>query len=1280
MLSYCVVYLVLVCLVVENVAFESSSKAMCTKTFTRSAQSTSCNKCDWYGNLSHSLSLHIEDNTVLMFCSDKTVLSDLIHIANKTNVSLLGLANTSTVIHCRKSGNGSPGLRFTNIIQLQISNISLLGCGALHDGLTFTVNSTTTIPFLASIYIYNSTDIHIQYVNIEDGNGTGLAIIDTVGFVKVAYSNFKNNSIKANSSLSEGGGVYVDFTYCPPGIVSECEAFPRNNKNSTYLFSHNTFVANKASVVTKSHNTAPLRYHAQKTNFQRVGRGGGISLYFRADASSNSITVEHCSFLANNATLGGGLFITFHDTPRNNLVVVRNCDFTRNVAKNGGGGIDAGFLFFNNRLTLRPVGNEVTFEHCNMTSNIAKYGGGTKLFSTKSIFNRLNNSIIFVKCLWQQNKAQFGSAVEISPHVWNTIAAGYLPNLEFKDCKFSSNFRQDVTVREGIYANYTWGKGILLTTVFPIHFSGNTSFNSNNSSALYASSSSIEFAAGSMVEFNHNRGYRGGAVALIGFSALHVRDNSTFLFINNTAISKGGAIVYQSNNRLDFVSSRSCFIQYVGDTKLVEERAINFYFQGNKAGRMTETYGQTIYATTILPCQRGCFTRENRISLHGLDCIGNLTFINQKKHEVSTSGARFDVQRSYTQQPVSVIPGRETELKFQILDDLNSETFDSYHVLLVQSSSNKGSVRLDPTYSYITDKKVRLYGNAGDRVHIQLGTTGFREITISFEIKMEQCPPGYVTQMNSEQKGSECICSASTMNKTYVGIDWCNQNEFKAYMKRGYWFGYDGTETEENLQSGYCPRGFCFGKESEVSERLKPTNVSLRQFVCSDFRQGKLCGSCVDNHSHFFHSDNYNCFANKNCSVGLLLYIVSELVPVSILFMIVIFFNVKLTSGSVNGFIFFIQFIDTMLIDANGFIPIHPIIDVLMTSYQFIYRMFNLNFFTLDHISFCLWEGANTLDILAFKYVTIVYSLLLVMATVLLMKVCNITQLKKNVLFKLTSSHDLMKGTVIHGFSAFFVMCYSQCAKVTLFLLTPARIYSIGSPHKQNVTKVVFYSGDYLFLHNNHLKYALPALLFAVTLVLIPPTLLLIYPLCYRLFAFFQMEETQCLQILCKVIPLEKMKPLFDSFQSCFKDKYRFFAGLYFLYRLVALISFLVTDSLTKFYIALEVQLILMLTLQATTYAYKKYWHNILDTLLFADLAIINAMTMYNYRTKKNADPLTINIISGVQTFLVLLPIVYMLCLVCAQIVWKLKSQKSKKQKQDDLTDTLSLLEYRQYT
>ena len=152
--------------------------------------------------------------------------------------------------------------------------------------------------------------------------------------------------------------------------------------------------------------------------------------------------------------------------------------------------------------------------------------------------------------------------------------------------------------------------------------------------------------------------------------------------------------------------------------------------------------------------------------------------------------------------------------------------------------------------------------------------------------------------------------------------------------------------------------------------------------------------------------------------MGLLFYFVSEILPVSVMFIVVIFFNVKLTSGAMNGFIFFIQFIDTMLLDANGFILVHPVTNIVMSIYQFIYRMFNLNFFTLDKLSFCLWKGANTLDVLAFKYVTITYALLLVIVTVLLMRLCNITQLKKSLSFKCLSSDDI-KSTVVHGISTF---------------------------------------------------------------------------------------------------------------------------------------------------------------------------------------------------------------------------------------------------------------------
>ena len=402
------------------------------------------------------------------------------------------------------------------------------------------------------------------------------------------------------------------------------------------------------------------------------------------------------------------------------------------------------------------------------------------------------------------------------------------------------------------------------------------------------------------------------------------------------------------------------------------------------------------------------------------------------------------------------------------------------------------------------------------------------------------------------------------------------------------------------------------------------------------------------------------------------MYVVSETIPVTILFITVTLFNVKFTSGGLNGFIFFVQFIDTMLIDANGFIATSGITDAFISAYQFLYRMFNLNFFTLDELSFCLWRGANTLDILAFKYVTVVYAITLVTLTVLFKKVACFRMQK--------SSTNSVKSTMIHGFSAFFVMCYSQCAKVTLFILTPGRVHSLGPRNNSNVTTVVFYKGDYIFLSRDHITYALHAVLFGVTIVLIPPLLLVTYPLCYKVLALLRIEETRFIQITCRLIPLEKLKPVFDSFQSCFKDKYRFFAGLYFLYRLVALLSFLVTDSLTKFYIALEVQLIVMLTLQATIHPYHRRWHNIIDALLFADLAIINAMTLHNYnRSQKPYFTTSIDVVSALQTILILIPFAVMLCFVITKLVLlRTRRREREDQSRDELTETLTLVDYRQ--
>ena len=97
------------------------------------------------------------------------------------------------------------------------------------------------------------------------------------------------------------------------------------------------------------------------------------------------------------------------------------------------------------------------------------------------------------------------------------------------------------------------------------------------------------------------------------------------------------------------------------------------------------------------------------------------------------------------------------------------------------------------------------------------------------------------------------------------------------------------------------------------------------------------------------------------------------------------------------------------------------------------------------------------------------------------------------------------------------------------------------------------------------------------------------------------------------------VKPLLDSFQGCFKDNLRFFAGLYFLYRWPILLVYMNTTSFSTFYMIVGRIFVLILALHAISQPYTKRAHNIIDALLLTDLVLINGLSFLNYyRTRLN--------------------------------------------------------------
>ena len=184
--------------------------------------------------------------------------------------------------------------------------------------------------------------------------------------------------------------------------------------------------------------------------------------------------------------------------------------------------------------------------------------------------------------------------------------------------------------------------------------------------------------------------------------------------------------------------------------------------------------------------------------------------------------------------------------------------------------------------------------------------------------------------------------------------------------------------------------------------------------------------------------------------------------------------------------------------------------------------------------------------------------------------------------------------------------------------------------------------------------------------VILPTILLLFYPLHYKVLSALRISESLC--ALVAFSPIEKMKPFFDSFQGCFKDEYRFFSGLYFVYRFL-MIFIAVFFTIQNCLFVIEVQLVVMLVLHSICQPYKYRLHNVIDTLLFGNLAIINAFTYYNYSTTILSDaPSSISIIIWVQTALIILPMPLMLLYLVLSLKKRcMAKERSKNLRHDDL-------------
>ena len=481
-------------------------------------------------------------------------------------------------------------------------------------------------------------------------------------------------------------------------------------------------------------------------------------------------------------------------------------------------------------------------------------------------------------------------------------------------------------------------------------------------------------------------------------------------------------------------------------------------------------------------------------------------------------------------------------------------------------------------------------------------------------VQEQSCPTWY---RETEYNGvTRCVCGA-----TLDGAIVCNYTTQETLVNVGHCMSYNDT-TKETV-AGECPFSSHHVGAQSFYATLPNDTSELSSFMCSGFnRTGLLCSQCQQGLGPAVLSYKWQCVECFDKRYGWLVYITATLFPATILCLLVMVFQLHVTSAEMNAFVFLCQYITCASTLLSPYTYTYVYSTSRLTATQFFefalltfYGFWNLDFFQYFIPSFCISNDMSTLYMLALEYIVAVYPLLLTLVIYVCVemydsgvRVVVCVWRPFHVCFARFRRRWNPKGSVINTFATFLLLSYSKLLTVSYELLDASTLHNITG--KTFGPAVLYYNASIEYFSRQHLPFALPAICVLLVFVVFPLLLLLLYPM-----RSFQ----RCLGY-CTRIKWQFLHTFADAFQGCYKNgtngtrDYRYFAGLYLLFRVVLLVGFIVQSGTFRWLILIPFPAVISL-LFASFRPYKNIYFNIIDCLVFALVALSTFLIMYTYTT-----------------------------------------------------------------
>ena len=1163
------------------------------------------------------------------FCQVATQQRSIIEIRSDSSTES---ANITCVHNDTRQTFSQPrrGLVFFNS-QVTLKHLVIKNCGTY---LTTIQDSTITDYLNSSSLYYTSShaavlvfvhcQVNITQVNIYYSYGFAMIGINlynsTINSVSMSYSSYSPEIYQTNKQSIGSGFLlhYMDINNAlqETNSIEQISDININDASFSYNYDYNTH-----SCITDTYYN---KHSSSSGGSNPIVNAAGLTILYTQQNTSGQVSVyiTESHFITNIGSFAGGMFILQYPTFAVTNTTITNTVFSHNINFELCHGAAIVFYWYSlpeskneRRLTPLYFYNTSFLKHEgieNRPINSLDYGA---VYIGIVNAGLVHLDIRFSRCTFSEN------------FVANTGACLYATVYQFDDNTGDVCITLDSTIATNnsqyIRIPFVSSAGIFyFQRIAKVYITG-TSIFSNNYGSVISSKSSNVYLSGNLT-FNNNYATNGPAVLLVGSCQLHFMSEVIAKFTNNWAELMGGAIHARGDGK--------CAIQ-------IDSKVEQVMFSDNEARRA----GISIYAEPIFSCyiNKSDFLKSPNETMAYYYHYFNFTKTKSKSSllQISTIPQTL-TEYADKRSPLQIYPGQEIYYCISARDAYDRNVYSTIAIDIVRNYSRHNIPKTIKLWLSFDDQEQLIQEgknctNISVTVHTNDNSTIiygkiifslYRQSGILTKIvKIYPCPLGF--DLNKTTGVCELSSSFDNLRKHHHFTVPIIGNVSSQTITRLFtfisWAGTIEYENKTKTQFGVslaCPIGYCNSNQtlsyfysgdlsSNQSFKLSDGITDYHPPLCLYQREGTLCGRCSEGLSVVFGSTEC-----QHCSNTWIALVSIYLVTGPLLIYLLYALKLTLTSGTLNGIIFYAQAANCGLLDMLRYHFFKSSLDGLSRFAIFIIHVLNLE----TGLPRCFYNGMTELWKAFLTFMFPLYLLTIVIVLIIL------SRFSPKLSNRIAHSSVQVLVTVVH-------LSFSKLILQLINVMTPAVVYT-----PNDVNYVWYLDGTVKYGGYSH-RILMIVTLIVVLGLLLPYVLLLLFAKPLRPLA--------CTN--------KYLRPLLEAIHAPYKEgkQYWFILrllllcamhGVYAKYRATDLYSLLVTTNL---------MLVIFLVFQAYIKPFRSKLINLLDSGLVMNITLIY-LTYWYFFQKKN--PLMIKIISFSSVFLtfvtLVMVIVYHVLWVCKKL------------------------------